>query len=151
MRYLSGMLNKIFGRRRTSPKPLPEPDAQLALGALLVRVALADKIYSAAEIRQIDDILAKSYDLKPIEAARLRATCEKLEKDAPGTEEFARLIRQEVPYADRLQIVAALWDVVLADGVRDDAEENTLHLIETTLGITLQDSEDAKAIALHTN
>ena len=50
--------------------------------------------------------------------------------------------------SDRLQIVGALWDVVLADGVRDDDEENTLHLIETTLGITAKDSDAAKAVAL---
>ena len=60
----------------------------------------------------------------------------------------ARLIRQEVPYQDRLQIVAALWEVVLADGERDDAEEQTLHLIETTLGITSEDSDAAKQVAL---
>ncbi len=142
------MLNRIFNRPPATPAPLPEPDARLALGALLVRVAMADGVYTAAEIGQIDRILGQSYALKPIEAARLRATCEKLEKHAPGTDEFARLIRQEVPYQDRLQIVAALWDVVLADGERDDAEEQTLHLIETTLGITAQDSDAAKLAAL---
>lgn len=142
------MLNRIFHRPPVAPAPLPELDARLALGALLVRVAMADGVYTAAEIGQIDRILGQSYSLKPIEAARLRATCEKLEKHAPGTDEFARLIRQEVPYQDRLQIVAALWDVVLADGERDDAEEQTLHLIETTLGITSEDSDAAKQVAL---
>lgn len=142
------MLHRIFTRRPAAPEPLPEPDAQLAIGALLVRVAMADGVYTAQEIGQIDRILATSYDLGPIAAARLRATCEKLEKHAPGTEEFAQLIRQEVPYTDRLQIVGALWDVVLADGERDDKEEDMLHLIETTLGITAKDSAAAKAAAL---
>jgi uncharacterized tellurite resistance protein B-like protein len=41
-----------------------------------------------------------------------------------------------------------LWEVVLADGERDDAEEQTLHLIETTLGITSEDSDAAKQVAL---
>ncbi|MEP2029125.1 MAG: TerB family tellurite resistance protein [Paracoccaceae bacterium] len=142
------MLHRIFSRRPATPEPLPEPDEQLALGALLVRIAMADDVYTAEEIGQIDQILAKSYDLNRVAAARLRATCEKLEKHAPGTDEFARLIRQEVSYGDRLQIVSALWDVVLADGVRDDAEEDTLHLIETTLGIASDDSDAAKAVAL---
>jgi len=142
------MLNRIFTHRPASPAALPEPDAQLALGALLVRVAQADNVYTAAEIGQIDHILARSYDLKPIAAARLRATCENLERHAPGTEEFAKLIRQEVPYEDRLKIVGALWEVVLADGERDDAEEDMLHLIETTLGILSKDSKAAKNAAL---
>ena len=139
------MLHRIFSRRPATPEPLPELNARLALGALLVRVAMADKVYTAEEI---DRIMAKSYDLNPIEAARLRAICEKLEKRAPGTEEFAQLIMHKVPYIERLQIVGALWDVVLADGVRDDDEEDTLHLIETTLGITSKDSDAAKALAL---
>jgi uncharacterized tellurite resistance protein B-like protein len=142
------MLHRIFSRRPAAPEPLPELTARLALGALLVRVAMADKVYTAEEIGQIDRIMAKSYDLNPIEAARLRAICEKLEKRAPGTEEFAQLIMHKVPYIERLQIVGALWDVVLADGVRDDDEEDTLHLIETTLGITSKDSDAAKALAL---
>lgn len=142
------MLHRIFRRHPVTPEPLPELDAKLALGALLVRVAMADNVYTAEEIGQIDRTIAKNYDLNPIEAARLRAICEKLEKRAPGTEEFAQLIRQKVPYVDRVQIVGALWDVVLADGVRDDAEEDTLHLIETTLGITPQDSDAAKTAAL---
>lgn len=142
------MLLSIFSRRLATPEPLPELDAKLALGALLVRVAMADNDYSAEEIGQIDRIMAKNYDLNPVQAARLRATCEKLEKRAPGTEEFGQLIRQEVTYGDRLQIVGALWEVVLADGVRDDEEEDTLHLIEETLGIMPQDSDAAKAVAL---
>ena len=142
------MLHRIFSRRPATPEPLPELNARLALGALLVRVAMADKVYTAEEIGQIDRIMAKSYDLNPIEAARLRAICEKLEKRAPGTEEFAQLIMHKAPYIERLQIVGALWDVVLADGVRDDDEEDTLHLIETTLGITSKDSDAAKALAL---
>ena len=35
------MFEKLFTRRKSHPKSLPQPDTQLALGALLVRVALA--------------------------------------------------------------------------------------------------------------
>lgn len=142
------MFEKLFANRRPKPEPLPQPDAQLALGALLVRVAFADREYRATEIGQIDRILAATFNLKPIEAAKLRAICEALERDAPGTPEFARILRDEVDYADRKALADAMWSVAMADGERDDAEEEMLEQIETALGLTQSDIEDARDAAL---
>lgn len=142
------MFDRLFPRRAPEPKPLPQPNAQLALGALLVRVALADQTYDAAEIGQIDRILSRTFNLGPIEAAKLRATCEALELDAPGTPEFAEILREEIDYADRKALGDAMWSVALADGHRDEAEEIQLLAIETALGLTEVDMEAARANAL---
>ena len=117
------MFEKLFARRKPHPKSLPQPDTQLALGALLVRVALADHSYLASEVGQIDRILSATFGLKPLAAAKLRATCEALERHAPGTPEFARILREDVPYADRKALAHAMWAVALADGGRDTEEE----------------------------
>jgi uncharacterized tellurite resistance protein B-like protein len=138
------MFERLFPRRKPHPKPLPQPNPQLALGALLVRVAFADRNYRAAEIGQIDRILGKTFNLKPIEAAKLRATCEALERDAPDTPDFARILREEVDYADRKALGAAMWSVALADGHRHEAEEIQLLAIETALGLTDQDMEELR-------
>ncbi|WP_187430244.1 hypothetical protein ROLI_008130 [Roseobacter fucihabitans] len=140
------MFEKLFPRR--SPKPLPQPDAQLALGALLVRIAFADRSYLASEIGQIDRILAATFNLKPVEAAKLRATCEALERQAPGTPEFAQILRQEVDYADRKALAGAMWSVALADGHQDEDEEIQLLAIETALGLTDEDIAVARENAL---
>lgn len=144
------MFERLFPRRTPQPKPLPQPNAQLALGALLVRVAFADHTYRAAEIGQIDRILAKTFALKPIEAAKLRAICEALERDAPETPEFARILREEVDYADRKALGAAMWAVALADGHQDEQEEIQLQTIETALGITETDMEELRRAATGT-
>lgn len=133
------MFDRLFPRRKVQPKPLPQPNAQLALGALLVRVALADRPYKAVEIGQIDRILARTFNLKPIEAAKLRAVCEALERDARETPEFARILREEVDYAQRLALGEAMWSVALADGISDENEEIQLLAIETALGLTDND------------
>lgn len=135
------MFERLFPRRAPQPAPLPQPNAQLALGALLVRVAFADHNYRAAEIGQIDRILSATFDIGPIEAAKLRAICEKLEHDAPETPEFAALLREEVDYADRLALGEAMWSVALADGHRHEEEEIQLLAIETALGLTQTDIE----------
>lgn len=126
---------------------LPEADAKLALGALLVRVARADEHYVFEEISTIDRILADRYDLNAVEAAKMRATAEKLEAATPDTPEFARLIREGVPYDERRAIVEALWSVSEADGVQDAEEASILHLIEVLLGVETADSDALRAAA----
>ncbi|MEM1072930.1 MAG: TerB family tellurite resistance protein [Pseudomonadota bacterium] len=140
------MFEKLFPRRK--PEPLPQPNAQLALGALLVRVALADHEYQASEVGQIDRILSATFDLKPIEAAKLRATCEALERHAPGTPEFATLLREEVGYDERKALAYAMWSVALADGQNDPQEEQMLLGIETALGLTEYDIAATRRRAL---
>ncbi len=142
------MLDRLFPRRKPEPKPLPQPNAQLALGALLVRVALANREYVQPEVAQIDRILAATFGLKPLEAAKLRATCESLERHAPRTPVFAEILRDEVAYAERKALADAMWKVALADGKRDDSEELQLLAIETALGLTDEDIEAARNNAL---
>ncbi|MFT6023568.1 MAG: putative tellurite resistance protein B-like protein [Ascidiaceihabitans sp.] len=141
------MFERLFPRRAPESPKLPEPDAQLALGALLVRVALADREYNAEEVAQIDRILTAMFDMKPLDAAKLRATCEALERDAPGTPEFADILRVELDYQHRHDLAEAMWKVVLADGKRRDIEESMLHQIEGALGITPEDSAEMQADA----
>lgn len=142
------MLERLFPRRAPSPKPLPQPNAQLALGALLVRVALANREYVVTEVAQIDRILATTFTLGPIEAAKLRAECEALERHAPGTPEFTNILRQEIAYADRKALADAMWAVAMADGKRDDDEELQLLAIETALGLSDADIAAARKNAI---
>lgn len=142
------MFERLFPRKPRAPKPLPQPDSQLALGALLVRIALADREYKLAEVAAIDRILQATFELGPIEAAKLRATCTDLEMHAAHPEEFTEILRKEVDYTHRKALADAMWQVVLADGDRDELEEAKLHEIEAALGITEQDSAAARAAAL---
>ena len=130
-----------------APRPLPEPDEKLALGALMVRVAMSDRHYELAEISRIDRLLARLYGLKPIAAARMRATCERLARQAPETERFAHLIRETVSFEARVQALGALWEVVLADGSIDAAEERVIEEAREALGLSEADSARARAIA----
>ena len=142
------MFSRLFPRRKVAKAPLPQPTPQLALGALLVRVAFADRDYRADEVGQIDRILARTFGLKPLEAARLRASCEALERDAPGTPEYIRIVREEVDYADRKALGRAKWSIALADGHRHEEEEIQLLAIETALGLTDEDIRSARDDAL---
>lgn len=135
-----------FLRRMTAPAPEPlnEADARLALAALMVRIARSDHDYAEVEIDRIDRILMTRYGLSPFEAAALRQEAEILESEAPDTVRFTRAIKDAVPHEDRLGVLTALWQVVLADGNRDMHEDTLLRVVANLLGINDRDSARAR-------
>lgn len=135
------MIGDLFKRLLApDPEPLSDSDARIALGALLVRLARADDDYDADEVAQIDAILGARYGLSPAEAERLRQDCEAAEAEAPDTVRFTKAIKDAVPYDDREGVIEAMWTVVMADGVRDKAEDALLRMVAPMLGVTDQDS-----------
>jgi len=126
------------------PAPLPDADARLALTALLVRIARSDDNYDDSEIARIDRIISARYGLSADDAATLRASAEVLESEAPDTVRFTRAIKDAVPYVDREGVIEALWEVVLADGVRDHEEDVLLRLVANLLGVNDRDSNLAR-------
>ncbi|EYD72723.1 TerB family tellurite resistance protein [Limimaricola hongkongensis] len=133
-------------RRLTAPgpEPLPDADARLALGALLVRLARADGDYSVEEAERIDRILATRFALDSDAAIRLRADCEIMEAEAPDTVRFTRAIKDAVSYEDRIAVIEALWEVVLADGERDAQEDALMRMVAPMLGVSDPDSAHAR-------
>lgn len=143
--YISAMF-EAFLRRLLAPSPdrLPEPDADLALAALLVRLARADGDYAAVEVARIDKVLAARHNLGPDAAADLRAKAEVLEQEAPDTVRFTRAIKDATALEDRAELMQALWSVALADNSRDAAEDQLLRLVANLLGLTDQESALAR-------
>jgi uncharacterized tellurite resistance protein B-like protein len=133
-------------RRLTDPvpEPMPDGDARLALAALLVRLARADGVYDATETGRIDRVLAARYGLMSGDAQALRKEGEAVEAEAPDTVRFTRAIKDGVPYEDRIGVIEALWDVVLADGRRDEEEDSLMRMIAPMLCINDRDSALAR-------
>ncbi|ANB33720.1 TerB family tellurite resistance protein [Rhodovulum sulfidophilum] len=134
-------LNRLIG---PDPAQLDDPDARLALAALLVRIARTDGDYASEEAERISRILATRYGLSPEQALELRDRAETLEAQAPDTVRFTRAIKDAVPYEDREGVVEALWEVVLADGIRDEEEDGLLRLVANLLGVNDRDSALAR-------
>ena len=128
--------------RLTQPRPEPfhDGDARLALAALLVRIARSDGDYAAAEIGRIDRILAARFGLTPDQAFELRRDAEEVERQAPDTVRFTRAVKEAVPYGEREAVIEALWEVVLADGMREQEEDALLRLVADLLGVNDRNS-----------
>ena len=132
------------------PAPLTAEDAEVAIAALLVRIARADDRYGETEKRRIDQVLARRRGLDPASAAERRAAAEMIEAEAPDTVRFTRTIKDRVELADRHDIIAALWEVAYADGKRSADEESLVRLVAGLLGINDRDSALARQRALET-
>ncbi len=133
------MFERILARLRAPVAdftPMPEADARHALGALLVRVAKADGAYLFQEIEEIDHLLADMYGLNAVQAARMRAECERLEHAMPDTSALAHILTCDVTSGERDVLVTALWKVADADGQRHDTEQQVVAIATETFGMS---------------
>lgn len=130
------MLDLILRLLAPAPARLTAPDAKIALAALLVRVAKTDGLYSAEEMERIDKILGAQHGLDAFAATALRVEAEEVEAQAPDTVRFTRALKDAVALEDRESLLVALWQVALADGIRDADEDTMLRLLTNLLGLS---------------
>lgn len=138
------LLNRLFS---TTPAPLPELDGRHAMAGLLVRTAKTDGAYAVEEIRRIDRILAATYELNPVQAARLRAESEKLEAQAPEDGRFAAAVRARLDEDHREAVLIAMWRVALSDGQEGAQETGYLARAAGRLGLDAEANARARAAA----
>ena len=122
------------------PAPLTADDAELALAALLVRLARADDQYDDDERQHIEQVLAARAGLNHAEAEALRLRAEELEAEAPDTVRFTRALKDKIAYEDRIGVIEALWQVALADDTRNPEEDALIRLATRLLGVSDRDS-----------
>nr|WP_246832631.1 TerB family tellurite resistance protein [Thioclava sp. F28-4] len=127
-----------------APDPMEGEDRELALAALLVRLARSDENYTEEEKIRIDRVLAQRNGLSGFEATEMRKRAEEVEAGAPDTVRFTRALKDKVAYEDRTGVIEALWDVALADGVRDAHEDALIRLAAKLLGVNDVDSAVAR-------
>ncbi|MFT4012916.1 MAG: TerB family tellurite resistance protein [Paracoccus sp. (in: a-proteobacteria)] len=133
------LLSRVFAESPQGDR-LSSRDAEVAVAALLVRLARADDRYSPAEQRRIEAVLARRGTLDPEEVAERRAAAEMIEAEAPDTVRFTRTIKERIAPEDRRDVIAALWEVAYADGRRAPEEEGLMRLIAGLLGVNDRDS-----------
>lgn len=129
-------LTRFFQNPSEYETPLPPVDAAHVIGALMVHAAKADRAYLFEEVETIDRVLARRHGLNGLEAAKMRASCEKLEEEMPDTEELAHVLKAAVGTEEAEAALRALWAVVFADGLEQGEEDDVLHRVEAVLGVT---------------
>ena len=136
------LLARLTGE--TQAPELDGEDAELAIAALLVRLARSDDTYREVEKARIDRILACRRGLSPADAAARRAEAEELEAGASDTVRFTRQIKERIALEERAGVIAAMWEVAYADAQRGPDEESLIRLVASLLGITDRESAEIR-------
>ena len=102
------------------------PDAErvpLAMAALLLEAARADHAVDAVEVAAVTAHLARQLELSPGEAERLATRAREAVEHSVSLYEFTRPLHESLTAAEKLEVVAMLWGVVLADHRIDRYED----------------------------
>ena len=120
-----------------------------AIAAILVRAAKTDNEYTESEKKLIDHLLANNLNISQEDARILRLRGQELEMEINDNVQLTRIIKQDIPYEDRHQLIEQLWSIVLDDNSRTPEENKLMRVLTHLLGISDVNSAKARSKVLN--
>lgn len=120
-------------------RDLDAEQMRVAAAALLVHAIHVDGDVDRAESEKLRDILCSRFEISKDDAQRLIAEAELKEKDSVDLYGFTSVISRNLDQEGRQKIVEMLWEVVLADGVIHEFENNLVWRSAELLGVSTRD------------
>ena len=120
-----------------------------AIAAILVRAAKTDNEYTESEKKLIDHLLAINLNISQEDARLLRLQGQELEMEINDNVQLTRIIKQDIPYEERHQLVDQLWIIVLDDNNRTPEENKLMRVLTHLLGISDVNSAKARSKVLN--
>ena len=120
-----------------------------AIAAILVRAAKTDNEYTESEKKLIDHLLANNLNISQEDARLLRLQGQELEMEINDNVQLTRIIKQDIPYEERHQLVEQLWSIVLDDNNRTPEENKLMRVLTHLLGISDVNSAKARSKVLN--
>ena len=119
--------------------PVPHDQLRVAAAALLVEMSRSDFDEAEVELDLVRDLLAERYGLSPVDAADLINAAQQESDHSASLFRFTHLVNQHLDPAEKLQLMAMLWDVAYADGRLDKHEDALMHKLADLLYVPLKD------------
>jgi uncharacterized tellurite resistance protein B-like protein len=132
-------IRKLFVDMDTGGKPaggFEDGDYRLAAAALLVHAATIDGTFAEVERTRLRAVIRQRFDLDDAAADRLIAAASAAEQKAVDLYHFTTLLNRSLDEAGRARIVEMMWQIVYADGVVTDFEDNLIWRAADLLGIS---------------
>lgn len=108
---------------------LSDHQKQLAVGALLVEVAMADHQVSETELHNLGVILERKFALSPDELAELINLAKNETNQATSLHQFTQLINQYCTTEEKFNLMKAMWEMAYADGILDRYEDYVIRKV----------------------
>ncbi|MGI9351439.1 MAG: TerB family tellurite resistance protein [Rhizobiaceae bacterium] len=110
-------------------------DLQLAEAALMYHVIAVDGVVKADEKKRMAEVLARHFDLDETETGNLTRDARNAENEAIDLYKFTSILKHTLTIEERNLIIEHLWEMVFADGVVHELEDNVVWRVAELLGV----------------
>jgi uncharacterized tellurite resistance protein B-like protein len=118
------------------PTQFAEDDYRLAAAALLVHAAAIDGDMSQAERNKVRAVVKQRFNLDDATSDALVDQATAAEHEAVDLYHFTSLLNRTLDEEGRARVIEMMWEIVYADGERDELEDNLLWRAADLLGVS---------------
>jgi len=118
------------------PGQFADDDYRLAAAALLVHAAAIDGEMSQSERDKLHAVVKERFALSDDSADELIDKATLAEHEAVDLYHFTSLLNRSLNEAGRARLIEMMWEIVYADGARDELEDNLLWRAADLLGVS---------------
>jgi uncharacterized tellurite resistance protein B-like protein len=118
------------------PSQFGEDDYRLAAAAILVHAAAIDGEMSQSENDKLHVVIKQRFGLDDAATEELIEKATTAEHEAVDLYHFTHQLNRSLNEEGRARIVEMMWEIVYADGKRDELEDNLVWRAADLLGIS---------------
>ena len=118
------------------PSQFADNDYRLAAVALLVHAAAIDGDLSPSERDKLHAVVKRRFDLDDALTDELIEKATQAEHEAVDLYHFTSLLNRTLDEPGRARVIEMMWEIVCADGRRDELEDNLLWRAADLLGVS---------------
>ncbi|HEX4407862.1 MAG TPA: TerB family tellurite resistance protein [Xanthobacteraceae bacterium] len=126
------------------PSQFAEDDYRLAAAALLVHAAAIDGEMTESESTKLRAVIKQSFQLDDAATDELVEKATAAEHESVDLYHFTHLLNRSLNESGRTRIIEMMWEIVYADGKRDELEDNLLWRAADLLGVSPRERIDLR-------
>ena len=130
------------------PEEKQEITGDEAIATILVRAAKTDGVYTNSEKKLIEKLLITQMKVPKDKVSELQLTAEALEKEINDNVQLTRVIKKEIEYEERKELIKQLWQIIMDDDMRTPEENKLMRVLSHLLGVSDVESAKARSKAL---
>lgn len=117
------------------PETFIHDKMQLAEAVLMYHVIAVDGVIRDEEKQRMSEVLSAQFNLSQEEANNLAFDAKTAEQEAIDLYRFTSILKRALPEEERIKIIEHLWEMVFADGVVHELEDNVVWRIAELLAV----------------
>ncbi|MGA8615505.1 MAG: TerB family tellurite resistance protein [Xanthobacteraceae bacterium] len=118
------------------PSQFADDDYRLAAAALLVHAGAIDGEMSQSERDKLRAVIKQRFNLDDAATDELIEKATAAEHQAVDLYHFTHLLNRALDEEGRARVIEMMWEIVYADGQRDELEDNLLWRAADLLGVS---------------